>query len=298
MADLSKCMPVILTLEGGFSKRDRKADPGGVTLEGIIQSVYDGFRDRKKKPHRALTASMRGTADWIAERNEIYRTQYWNAVRGDELPAGIDLVVFDGAVNSGPYQSALWLQRALSAAGIYGGAIDGHIGAATLAAVEMCSDHDALIADVCARRLGMLRSLANYPQNKGGWNARVALIKKTAQAWAMGSVGPQPVFFVGASAKGYASDVVQPTFDVGTSTKISVGGTGVAGAVSQLQTQLEPFVGTSDLVTKIYTGLTVVGVAIAVGAAGYAFYADWRTKKAQRAIGGDLIADVPEMKFA
>ena len=289
-------MPVILTQEGGFS--NHKSDPGGVTLEGIIQRVYDGYRDRKKKPHRPLTAAMRSSAEWIEERNEIYRAQYWNAVNGDELPAGIDLVVFDGAVNSGPYQSALWLQRALSAAGIYGGAIDGHIGAATLAAIEMCSDHDALIADICARRLGMLRALDTYPVFKGGWNARVALIKKTGQAWATGSVGPQPVYFIGASAKGYASDVVQPTLDVGTSTKISVGGTGLAGSVSQFQAQLEPFVGTSDLVAKIYMALTVAGVAIAVGAAGYAIYADWRTKKAQRAIDGNLLADVPEMKFA
>lgn len=296
MGNFSKCMPVILTQEGGYS--NHKSDPGGVTLEGVIQRVYDGYRDRKKKPHRALTAAMRGTADWIAERNEIYRTQYWNAVRGDELPAGVDVVVFDGAVNSGPYQSAKWLQRALSAAGLYGGAIDGHIGAATLAAVEMCSDHDALIADVCARRLGMLQALGTYPVFKKGWNARVATIKKTGQAWAMGSVGPQPVFVMGASAKAYASDVMQPAVDAGTSTKIGVGGGSLAGVVSQVQAQLEPFVGTSDLVGKIYMGLTVAGIAIALSAAGYAIYADWRTKKAQRAIDGGLLADVPEVKFA
>lgn len=70
-SDFTKCMPVILRYEGGYSNHPR--DPGGVTLEGIIQRVYDGYRDRKGLPHRALTAAMQRTPEWIAERNEIYR---------------------------------------------------------------------------------------------------------------------------------------------------------------------------------------------------------------------------------
>jgi len=55
-----------------------------------------------------------------AERDDIYRNQYWVAVRGDELPAGVDLAVYDGAVNSGPAQADQVVQRAL------GVAVDGH----------------------------------------------------------------------------------------------------------------------------------------------------------------------------
>ncbi len=51
-------------------------------------------------------------------------------MRGDELPAGIDYVLFDGAVNSGPVQSVKWLQRAL------GVRVDGVMGEATVAAAE------------------------------------------------------------------------------------------------------------------------------------------------------------------
>ena len=58
----------------------------------------------------------------------IYRAEYWNAIRGDDLPPGLDLVAFDAAVNSGPSRGARWLQTAVSANA------DGKIGPATIAA--------------------------------------------------------------------------------------------------------------------------------------------------------------------
>lgn len=85
------------------------------------------------------------------ERDAIYRRQYWDAIKGDKLPAGVDYVVFDGAVNSGPKQSIKWLQRALGSA--YRGQIDGVIGLATFAALEATEDHDALIDRICDRRM-------------------------------------------------------------------------------------------------------------------------------------------------
>lgn len=287
--DFDKCMPVVLAYEGGFSNHPR--DPGGVTLEGITQRVYDGYRSRKGKPRRALTAAMRRQPEWIAERNDIYRTQYWNAVRGDELPAGVDLVLFDGAVNSGPFQSVKWLQRALRL-----DQVDGHLGESTLDALENHPDHDALIADILARRLGMLQNLSTWNDFGKGWSARVANVKQIGQAWATGSVGPAAVeahVSLG-NARGYASDVTQPTVDAGTATKGAVGAGSFAGVISQVQNQLEPFAGTSDFAAKIYMGLTVAGLALAIGGAGYALYADWRTKKAQRAIDGDVLAEIPE----
>lgn len=50
----------------------------------------------------------------VDEAKSIYRSKYWNAMRGDELPTGVDYCVFDYAVNSGtgrvPYCSAYWVR--------------------------------------------------------------------------------------------------------------------------------------------------------------------------------------------
>lgn len=278
-----------LRYEGGFSNHPR--DPGGVTLEGIIQRVYDGFRDRTGEPRQALTPQMRGTAAWQTERNAIYRKQYWDAVKGDELPAGVDLFVADSAVNSGPFQAIKWLQRALGNVDV-----DGHLGEATLAALTLCGDHDALIADMASRRLGMLRNLSTWDAFGRGWSARVSSVKAIGQKWAIGSVGPEPVavHMFGGDAKAYASDVAQPYMDSGSATKVSVGSGSIAGVLSGVQDQLAPFAGTSDFMSKVYMGVVVTGVVIGVGGAAYALWADFKTKRAQRAIDGNVIADVPE----
>ncbi|WP_246677573.1 glycosyl hydrolase 108 family protein [Mesorhizobium sp. B2-3-12] len=106
----------MLAHEGGYS--NHPADPGGATMKGVTQRVYDGYRKSKG----LSTRSVKGIQ--TAELNEIYDRQYWDAVKGDLLPAGVDYVVFDGAVNSGPGRSIMWLQQALRPA--YKGPIDLH----------------------------------------------------------------------------------------------------------------------------------------------------------------------------
>lgn len=283
-----KCLAVELRYEGGFSNHPR--DPGGVTLEGVIQRVYDGYRERKGKPRRRLNAQMRGTPEWITERDEIYRLQYWNQIRGDELPAGIDLFVFDGAINSGPYQSVKWLQRALKL-----NLVDGHLGEGTMAALHAHPDHDALIADMAARRMGMLQNLDTWDDFGGGWSARVASCKKIAQSWAMGSVGPapEPVHLMSGDAKAYASDVAQPALDAGDAVKGGLGSGTVAVAIDSAKGSLAPLVGTSEWVDHLFTALTLLSVVIAIGALAYSLWSSRKSKIAQRAIDGDVVGDVP-----
>jgi lysozyme family protein len=105
------------------------------------------------------------------------KDQYWHAVRGDDLPAGLDYVVFDGAVNSGPSRSAKWLQQAL------GVTADGHIGSVTLAAAQ-AADAAAIIDRICDIRMAFLRGLKHWPRYKNGWTTRVSGVRSVGKAWA------------------------------------------------------------------------------------------------------------------
>lgn len=106
---------------------DDSRDPGGRTSRGVIQRVYDGWCRRN--------GVARGDV-WKATDAQVaatYRELYWDRLQGDGLPAGVDFVLFDCAVNSGVGQAAKWLQRSLHA---YTGQVNGDLGAATLKAVE------------------------------------------------------------------------------------------------------------------------------------------------------------------
>ena len=114
----------VLRQEGGYS--DNPADPGGATNLGITRRTLAGWRKVSPWWNLPKTAVQALSA---AEAGEIYRALYWSPVAGDDLPAGLDLAVFDFAVNSGPDRAARALQ------GIVGVAVDGRIGPKTLAAV-------------------------------------------------------------------------------------------------------------------------------------------------------------------
>ena len=155
----------VLVHEGGYA--NHPADPGGATNKGVTQRVYDGWRRRHGKPVLSVKSI---TADEVAA---IYRQQYWDAARADDLPAGLDYALFDAAVNSGPAQAAKWLQRTLKVAA------DGQVGEATLAAARAANLRDA-INGVCDRRLAMLRSLRTFSTFGAGWTRRVADVRSVA----------------------------------------------------------------------------------------------------------------------
>lgn len=148
----------VLTHEGGFV--DHPADPGGATNQGITQRTYDGWRRARGEAVR----SVRGLLS--SERDAIYKTQYWNAVRGDDLPSGLDYAVYDFAVNSGSARAAKTLQRLL------GVKADGHIGNVTLGAVA-ATDPERLIEQLCEERLRFMQRLVHWPTFKRGWTRRV-----------------------------------------------------------------------------------------------------------------------------
>jgi len=145
---------LLLGHEGDFS--DHAADPGGETRFGITEAVAR---------QAGYTGDMRALPVDLAKR--IYLDSYWRPVRADDLPPGVRYIVFDGAVNSGPAQSALWLQRAL------GVTADGVIGPQTLAAAY-AKDAQQLKTAILAQRLRFMTSLTNWPAFSRGWARRIA----------------------------------------------------------------------------------------------------------------------------
>src|SRR5688500_17096341 len=83
----------VLKYEAGYC--NHPADPGGATNFGVIQRTYSGYRKRKGLKPRSVKLIE------PSEVAEIYRNDYAMKVRFDDLPPGVDFVVFDGAVNSG-----------------------------------------------------------------------------------------------------------------------------------------------------------------------------------------------------
>lgn len=173
------CLSHTLKWEGGWSNHPK--DRGGATMRGVIQRVYDGWRDRQGLPRRSVR-SIEET-----ELQAIYRRDYWDAVRGDDLPPGVDLAVFDFGVNSGPTRSIRYLQTVL------GVTVDGHIGPATLGAIRSRNHMAGVVEKIMVQRRGFLRGLRDYPTFGKGWENRCNGIEPAALAMAGDNIGEIPV---------------------------------------------------------------------------------------------------------
>ncbi len=123
------------------------------------------------------------TADdiWKVEPDEakaIYHTAYWNTVRGGELPAGVNLVVFDVAVNSGPRRVIRMLKEAVRVSA------DGLFGPVTMRAV-MVSPAAGLIDTLAGIRRRFYESLTQRDPSQcqflAGWLNRVAATTAAAR---------------------------------------------------------------------------------------------------------------------
>jgi lysozyme family protein len=147
---------LLLGHEGDYTDDTALGDRGGKTRFGITEAVAR---------QAGYTGDMRELPVDLAKR--IYLDSYWRPVRADDLPPGVRYIVFDGAVNSGPAQSALWLQRAL------GVTADGVIGPRTLAAAY-AKDAQQLKTAILAQRLRFMTSLTNWPAFSRGWARRIA----------------------------------------------------------------------------------------------------------------------------
>ena len=152
-----KALAAVLVHEGGYV--NNPADPGGMTNLGCTKAVWEEHCGHTvdEKAMRALTPNDVGP---------LYKRKYWDKVCGDDLPAGVDYVVFDAAINSGAGRAAKWLQSCV------GVEPDGGIGPKTLAAVK-AFDAQQLVKDYAKRRLSFMMDLPTWGTFGNGWTRRV-----------------------------------------------------------------------------------------------------------------------------
>lgn len=155
--NFASALQAVLKHEGGFS--NHSADPGGMTNLGCTKAVWEEHCGHPvdEKAMRALTP---------ADVAPLYKRKYWDKVQGDELPNGVDYVVFDCAINSGPGRAAKMLQACV------GVEPDGGIGPKTLAAVRAANPQQ-LVKDYAKRRLSFMMDLPTWGTFGKGWTRRV-----------------------------------------------------------------------------------------------------------------------------
>jgi lysozyme family protein len=163
-ANFGNCLAFVLEQEGGYV--DDPLDPGGATNLGITLHVLSDWR------HTAVTKiDVQNLSR--EEAGAIYRARYWNVVRGDDLAAGVDLMVFDAAVNLGAGRSARILQGAV------GVNQDGAIGPKSLEALKTCASSE-LISKLAYARRAFYEGLPTFSHFGKGWTARVDRAKQRA----------------------------------------------------------------------------------------------------------------------
>ena len=155
---------MVLRNEGGFVNNPK--DPGGATNLGCTKASWEQFVG-----HPVTIDDIKALTPQDVE--PLYRSKYWDAIRGDDLPVGVDYAVFDFAINSGPSRAAKTLQSVL------GVTADGQIGPATLAALEASNIRD-VATRICEERLVFLQTLPTYGTFGKGWSKRVSEVEQAS----------------------------------------------------------------------------------------------------------------------
>lgn len=238
--NIEQSMRYVLKHEGGFSNHPK--DPGGATNYGVTQKVYDAYRQRKGlKPQ-----SVRAIDD--EEVAAIYKRQYWDAVKADDLPSGLDYVVFDYAVNSGPSRAIKDLQR------VVGVPADGVIGNVTLAAINDI-DVFEVIDDLCERRMAFLKSLKTWSTFGRGWANRVADVAEAGNAMAIGKTAEITAQPVPKAEPEERVSVMESTTVQGSAVQIVSGVSGGIAAVSNLS-------GVAQIAAIVVCGVVVLTAVV------------------------------------
>lgn len=242
----------VLVDEGGND--DDPRDHGGRTSRGITQREYD----------TKYTGDVWQATD--EQIKDIYRTQYW-APYCDDMPAGVDYVFFDMAVNAGRSRAVKTFQQAL------GVSVDGMMGLVTLDAIKQANPED-LIHKASEVRRNFYKNLAQFPIYGRGWLSRVDHCEKGAKAMASNTDYHR---LPTESPKANDKDVATTTVTPETAGATAFGTGGFMSLLDSFKAELAPYAG--DI-----TYIKYVLIAVATSALIYSGYGFWQRSKVQQVI--------------
>jgi lysozyme family protein len=172
LSNWDKSFDMVIAHEGGFTNDQR--DSGnhlpdgrqGCTMWGCTQTNWEAYVG-----HKVTQDDMRALKK--EDVKPLYKRDYWDAVKGDELPSGVDYAAFDFAINAGAKRSRVMLQRAL------GVADDGIIGNNTMNAIK-AANGEQFLNKFSEAKTNFYKSLSNFNVYGTGWLRRVADVQKAA----------------------------------------------------------------------------------------------------------------------
>jgi len=162
------CLPVILASEGGFTETQQ--DGKIATNLGVTLATWSGWIGRP-----ATIAEIEALT--VAAVTPVYLADYYNPAHCPDMPAGVDLMAFDCAVQSGVGRAIRTLQQAV------GVTADGAFGPLTASALADCSP-SRVIGSFATAREAFYRSLPTFSRFGQGWLNRLSRTKAAALAMA------------------------------------------------------------------------------------------------------------------
>ena len=157
MSNFNECLQIILHHEGGYVNHPQ--DPGGMTNLGVTKKVYEDWVGYAVSEHTMQNLTEEDVAP-------IYKKNYWDRLKGDDLPEGLNLCVFDFGVNAGTGRAAKYLQN------IIGTVVDGGIGPMTLKALD---EHVSLI--------GLQETIENYQEDRQRYYENLRTFQTFGKGW-------------------------------------------------------------------------------------------------------------------